>query len=49
MPLLSESTDGTVKMEVAAGDVVTVLVSVLPDDGFAYPAADITLNGVFTA
>lgn len=48
-PLLSESEDGTVAIEVAKGDVLTVLVSVIPDSQFRYPAADILLTGEFTA
>ncbi|MGM9601200.1 MAG: hypothetical protein ACI3W5_06420 [Faecousia sp.] len=46
--MLSESTDGTVSMDVEAGSVVTINVTTLPDESGNYPAGVIEVNGSFT-
>ncbi|MBR4863796.1 MAG: hypothetical protein IKU07_04405 [Oscillospiraceae bacterium] len=47
MAWLSDSTDGTVAMEVSAGDEVTVVVVVDPDEYWNYPALVTALTGEF--
>lgn len=48
-PVLSESEDGMVSLDVVPGDVVTIQVTVLPDENMNVPAADISLSGMVTA
>lgn len=47
MPTLSGSENGVVSMEVNAGDVVTIHVSIAPDQSYNYPAAEFVLTGKF--
>ncbi len=47
MAWLSDSTDGTVSLDVAAGDEITIQVVTFPDEMYNYPAAEITVNGEF--
>ncbi len=44
---MSESADGVVSMEVQAGDVVTIHVSIAPDQYYNYPAATFVMTGEF--
>ena len=44
---LQESTDGTVAMDVSAGDEVQIVVATLPDENWAYPALSTALTGEF--
>ena len=45
MNLMSESTDGTVSIAVAAGDTVTIQVVSVPDANWSYPAVEVSLSG----
>ena len=42
---LVDSTDGTISLEVAEGDVINIQVAVIPDSNWFIAAADITLTG----
>jgi len=44
---LQESTDGTVAVDVSAGDEVQIVVATLPDENWAYPALSTALTGEF--
>ncbi|MBQ7801938.1 MAG: S-layer homology domain-containing protein [Oscillospiraceae bacterium] len=45
MAWLSDSDNGTVSMDVAAGDQVIIQVAVAPDDDWNWPAAEISMTG----
>ena len=46
---LAESENGVVSMTVNAGDVVTILVNIAPDNQYNYPAAEFVMTGTFEA
>ena len=45
MAWLSDSTDGTVSIDIAPGQTINIEVSTVPDASWNYPAATISLNG----
>ena len=45
MAWLSESTDGTVSIDIAPGQTISIEISTVPDASWNYPAATISLNG----
>lgn len=47
-PLLSESEDGTISVNVNAGAAVSVLVSAMPGEDWSYPAQSVALKISFT-
>lgn len=47
-PVLSENENGVVSIDVNEGDVVTIVVSTLPDSPGKYPEADLVLNASLT-
>ena len=47
MAWLQDSTDGTVSIDVNAGDEIVIQVVAAPDDNWEYPAVQTALTGVF--
>ena len=47
MAWLSDSTDGTVSMDVSAGDEIIIQVVAVPNSSFEYPALETALSGTF--
>ena len=48
-PMMSESEDGTVSMEVASGDALIIQIVAVPDSQWNIPALDVVITGEFVA